>query len=138
MDFVTSLPPSGGFDAILVVVDKLSKSIVLIPTHTVVTAKETAWLYFNQVCCCHGLALKFISDRDVRFTSSFWQELHRLLQVKLAMSSSFHPETDGQTERANRIMEEMVRHYVSHRQDDWCCDLALLIWLTVLFGLFRG
>jgi hypothetical protein len=119
MDFVMALPPSGGFDAILVVVDKLSKSIVLIPTHTSVTAKDTARLYFNHVYCRHGLARKFISDRDVRFTGLFWKELHRLLQVKLAMSSSFHPETDGQTERANRTMEEMVRHYVSHRQDDW-------------------
>jgi Integrase zinc binding domain len=108
MDFVMSLPPSGGFDAILVVVDKLSKSIVLNPTHTVVTAKKTARLCFNQVYCRHGLARKFISDLDVRFTGSFWQELHRLLQVKLAVSSSFHPETDGQTERANQTMEEMV------------------------------
>jgi hypothetical protein len=112
-------PPSGGFDAILVVVDKMSKSIVLIPTHTVVTAKETAGLYVNHVYFRHGLARKFISDRDVRFTGAFWQGLHRLLQVKLAMSSSFHPETDFQTERANRTMEEMLRHYVSHRQDDW-------------------
>jgi hypothetical protein len=102
-----------------VVVDKLSKSIVLIPTHTVVTAKKTARLYFSQGCCRHGLARKFISDRDFRFTGAFWKRLHRLLQVKLAMSSSFHPETDGQTERANGTMEEMVRPYVSHRQDDW-------------------
>jgi hypothetical protein len=114
-----ALPPSGGFDTILVVADKLSKSIVLIPTNTTATAKETAKLYFNNVCGRHGLARKIISDRDVRFTGAFWQELHRLLQVKLAMSSSFHPETDGNTERANRTMAEMVRHYVSHRQDDW-------------------
>jgi Chromo (CHRromatin Organisation MOdifier) domain len=119
MDFVMALPPSSGFDAIFVVVDKLSKSIVLISTHTTVTAKETARIYFIYVYCRHGLARKVISDRDVRFTGAFWQELHRLLQVKLAMSSSFHPETDGQTERANRTKEEMVRHYVSHRQDDW-------------------
>jgi transposase InsO family protein len=119
LDFVMALPPSNGFDAILFVVDKLSNSIVLIPTKTTVTAKETDRLYFNHVYCRHGLARKIISDRDVRFAGTFWHELHRLLQVKLAMSSSFHPETDGQTERANRTMEEMVRHYVSHRQDDW-------------------
>jgi hypothetical protein len=114
-----ALPPSNGFDAILVVVDKLSKSIFLIPTKTTVTAKATARLYFNYVYCRHGLARNIISDRDMRFTGAFWQELHRLLQVKLAMSSSFHPETDGQTERANRTMEEMVRHYISHPQDNW-------------------
>jgi predicted aspartyl protease/transposase InsO family protein len=126
LDFIMSLPPSGGFDAILVVVDKLSKSMVLIPTQTTVSAKETARLYFNYVYCRHGLARKVISDRDVRFTGKFWQELHKLLQVKLAMSSSFHPQTDGQTERANRTLEEMVRHYVAHHQRDWAALLPAL------------
>jgi hypothetical protein len=70
-----------------VVVDKLSKSIVLIPTQTTVSAKETARLYFNYVYCRHGLARKIISDRDVRSTGKFWLELHKLLQVKLAVSS---------------------------------------------------
>jgi Integrase zinc binding domain len=119
MGFFMALPPSGDFDVILVVVDKLSKSIVLIPTHIVVTAKDIARLYFNQVYCRHGLARKFTSDRDARFTGAFCQELHRLLHVKLAMSPSFHPETGGQTERANRTMEEMVQRYLSHRQNDW-------------------
>jgi transposase InsO family protein len=119
LDFIISLPPSNGHDAILVVVDKLSKAIVLIPTVSTVSAKETARLYFNFVYCRHGLSRKIVSDRDVRFTGRFWQELHRLLQVRLAMSSSFHPQTDGQTERANRKLEEMVRHYVAYRQDDW-------------------
>jgi hypothetical protein len=118
LDFVMALPPSNGFEAILVV-DKLSKSIVLFPTKTTITAKETSRLYFKKVYCRHGLARKIISDCDVRFTGAFWQELHLLLQVKLTMSSSFHPEMDGQTERANRTMEEMVRHYISLRQDDW-------------------
>jgi Integrase zinc binding domain len=68
LDFVMALPPSNGFDAILVVVDKLSKSIVLVPTKTTVTAKETARLYFNKVDCRHGLPRKIISDRDARFT----------------------------------------------------------------------
>jgi hypothetical protein len=71
LDFIMSLPPSGGLDAILVVVDKLSKSIVLIPTQTTVSAKETARLYYNYVCCRHGLARKVMSDRDVRFTGKF-------------------------------------------------------------------
>jgi Integrase zinc binding domain len=88
LDFVMALPLSNGFDAILVVVDKLSKSIVLIPTKTTVTAKETARLYFNKVYCRHGLARKIIPDRDVCLTEAFWQELHCLSQVKLAMSSS--------------------------------------------------
>jgi hypothetical protein len=73
----------------------------------------------------HGLPRKIISDRDVRFTGRFWQELHRLVQTKLAMSSSFHPQTDGQTERANRTLEEMLRHYVGYKQDDWCDNLEI-------------
>jgi hypothetical protein len=114
-----TLPRSDGFDAILVFVDKLSKSLALIPTLTTVTAKETARLYFDKVYCRHGLARKIISDRDMRFTGAFLQELHRLLQVRLAMSYSFHAQTDGQTERANRTLEDMIRHYVAHKQDYW-------------------
>jgi hypothetical protein len=125
LDFIMTLPPSDGFDAILVVVDKLSKSMVLVPTVTTVT-KQTERLYFDMVYCRHGLACKIISYRDVRFTSAFWQELHKLLQVRLAMSSSFHPQTDGQTERANRTLEEMIRHYVAHKQDDWARLLPAL------------
>jgi hypothetical protein len=119
LSFVLALPPSGGFDAILMVVEKLPKSIVLIPTHITVTSKDTARLYFNYVFCLQGLARKLISDRDVSFTGAFWQQQHCLLQVKLAISPSFHPETDGQTQRANRTTKEMVRHYVSHRKDDF-------------------
>jgi hypothetical protein len=88
MDFVMAISPSGGFDAILVVAEKLSKSIVLIPNHTSVTAKDTARLYFNHVYCRHGLARKFISDRDVRLAGSFWQELHRLLVPALLKLSN--------------------------------------------------
>jgi hypothetical protein len=91
LDFILALPRSDGFDAILVNVDKLSKAMVMIQTVTTVTAKETARLYFDKVYCRHGLARKIISDRDVRFTGAFWQKLHKLLQVRLAMSSSFHP-----------------------------------------------
>jgi hypothetical protein len=100
--------------------------MVLIPTVSTVSAKETARLYFNFVYCRHGLARKIVSDRYVRFTGSFWRELHRLLQLRLAMSSSFHPQTDGQTERANRTLEEMIRHYVAYRQDNWSTLLPAL------------
>jgi hypothetical protein len=95
LDFIMSLPPSHDHEAILVVVDKLSKVMVLIPTVLTVSAKEIARLYFNFVYCRHGLARKIVPDRDVRFTGSFWRELHRLLQVRLAMSSSFHLRQTG-------------------------------------------
>jgi hypothetical protein len=116
---IMALPRSDGFDAILVIIDKLSMSLVLIPTLTTVTAKETARLYFDKFYCRHGMACKIISERNARFTGAFWQELHRLLHVRLAMPSPFHPQTDGQIERANRTLEEMIRHYVAHKQDAW-------------------
>jgi hypothetical protein len=127
MDFVSALPRTReGFDAIFVVVDKLTKQVVFVPTATDATAADTARLYLKNVYRHHGLPRKIISDRDTRFTSKFWKELHRLLQVKLAMSSAFHPQTDGQTERMNRSMEEMLRHYVSYDQKNWADLLPLL------------
>jgi transposase InsO family protein len=127
MDFIMDLPKSkAGHDAILVVVDKLSKAMTLIPTNSTVSAQQVAQLFLKDAYRLHGLPFKIISDSDVRFTGKFWQELHRLVQTKLAMSSSFHPQTDGQTERAKRTLEEMLRHYVSYRQDDWCEKLAYL------------
>jgi transposase-like protein len=102
-----------GYDTLMVVIDKLSKEMTLIPTVTTVTGKRAAKLFFENVYRYHGLPRKIISDRDPCFTGALWKELHRLLQVHLAMLSSFHPETDGQTERANRTVEEMLRHYVA-------------------------
>jgi hypothetical protein len=106
MDFMMDLPKTkAGHDAVLVVIDKLSKAMTLIPTKSSVSAQQVAQLFLKEVYRLHGLPRKIISDRDVRLTGRFWQELHRLVQSKLAMSSSFHPQTDGQTERANRTLE---------------------------------
>jgi Integrase zinc binding domain len=127
IEFIMDLPKSkAGHDAILVAVDKLSKAMTLIPTKSTVSAQQFAQLFLKDVYRLHGLPRKIISDRDVRFTGKFWQELHRLVQTKLAMSSSFHSQTDGQTERANRTLEEMLRYYVGYRQDDWCDKLWYL------------
>jgi hypothetical protein len=98
--------------------------MTLIPTKSTNSAQQVAQLFLKEVFRLHGLPRKIISDRDVKFTGKFWQELHRLVQTKLAMSSSFYPQTDGQTERPNRTLEEMLRHYVSYRQDDCCEKLA--------------
>ena len=88
-------------------------------TTTIVTAEETARLFRDHVYKLHGISLKLISDRDARFTDRFWQELHYLLGTQLAMSTSFHPQTDGQTDRLNRVLEDMFRHYVSPSQENW-------------------
>jgi transposase InsO family protein len=120
MDFITHLPrTTGGYDSILVVVCRLSKQALFIPTRSTITAPETATLYFKHIFRLHGLPISIVSDRDPRFTSRFWKELFRLLGTKLAMSTAYHPQTDGQTERTNRTLEQMLRIVVNYRQDDW-------------------
>lgn len=127
LDFITGLTPTTqGHDAILVCVDKLSKMAHFIATVTTVTAEETSRLFIDNVFKHHGLPEKLISDRDTRFTSRFWAALCHILGTRQAMSTAFHPQTDGQTERVNRILEDMLRHYVTPTQDDWDMYLSLV------------
>ena len=120
MDFITQLPMTKqGHDAIVVFVDKLSKMVHLVPTTTMVDAPQVAKLFMREVIRLHGVPESIVSDRDPRFTSSFWRELWKMLGTKLAMSTAYHPQTDGQTERTNRTLEDMLRANVSVRQDDW-------------------
>jgi hypothetical protein len=120
MDLIISLPKTtSGHDAILVVVCKLSKYAYFIPTTTTVDAVRLAQLFFLNVVRYHGLPTAIISDRDARFTSNFWRSLWSCLDTKLNMSTAFRPQTDGQTERVNRVLEEMLRNYVSYQQHDW-------------------
>jgi hypothetical protein len=95
----------------------------LAPTKTTASAPDTARIFFEQVFRLHGLPKPIVSDRDAKFTSKFWQMLFQTLGTKLAMSTAFHPQTDGQTEQANRTLEDMLRAFTSYRQDDW--DLHL-------------
>lgn len=130
MDFVTNLPPTtGGNDCIMVIVDKLSKMVHLTACTTNITAVECAKLFVTSIVRYHGVPKSIISDRDPRFTSKFWSSLFQLLGTSLKMSSSYHPETDGQTERTNRIIHEMVRNYVNYQQNNWddilvSCEIA--------------
>ena len=131
MDFIVQLPRSAtGYDAIFVVVDKLSKRAYFIPTHTTATAPQTAQLYFSNVTKNgHGVPEVIVSDRDSKFTSQFWQSLWSLLGTKLAMSTANHPQTDGQTENVNRTLEQMIRAFTNNNQDNWdkllpYCEMA--------------
>jgi hypothetical protein len=120
MDFITQLPVTKkGYDAIAVFVDRLTKMVHFAPTYTDCSAIDVARLFNDTVFKHHGLPSKLISDRDPRFTSKFWTELTRLLGTKLKMSAASHPQTDGQTERSNRVLEDYLRHYISPSQDDW-------------------
>ena len=124
MDFIGPLPKSNGYDAIAVVVDKLTKMIHVMATTTTVTAKEFALLFFDNVVRLHGTPEAVITDRDTRFTSLFWKELMKLMNIEQRMGSSYHPESDGQTERSNRTLETMIRHYVNERNNDWAKHLT--------------
>jgi len=120
MDFVVQLPKTTKkHDAIVVFVEKLSKRTYFIPTTTDVTAPQVAEIFFNTIFKNHGLPKVIISDRDPKFTSRFWKALFEKLGTKLAMSTSHHPQTDGQTERMNRTMEEMLRAYTNYQQNNW-------------------
>jgi hypothetical protein len=113
MDFVTGLPEMpNGHDAIIVFVDRLTKMVHLVATTTDVDAKGTAALFRDHVWKLHGLPLDIVSDRGSVFVGNFFTALLKLLNVTHNRSTAFHPQTDGQTERVNRVMEEMLRHYV--------------------------
>lgn len=120
MDLITALPrTTRGHDAIGVVVDKLTKMVHFFPTTTSVTAPQLATLFFDCVVRLHGLPRSIVSDRDPRFTSKFWEALMTKCGTTLARSTAYHPQTDGQTERVNRTLEEALRAYVNDTHTDW-------------------
>jgi hypothetical protein len=104
---------SRGNDSICVFVDKLTKLVHFVACKEKVSAKEFAKLYIDHVFGLHGLSCEFITDRDSAFTSAFWQEVTVLLGTRTVMSSSFHPQTDGQTERVNQTLKMYLQHFVS-------------------------
>jgi hypothetical protein len=109
MDFIVGLPESSGFTKIWVIVDRFSKMAHYIPLPTLNKTEDLAKLFLKEVWRLHGLPDDIVSDRDSRFISHFWQSLMSLLNVKLKMSTSFHPQTDGQTERVNQTLEHYLR-----------------------------
>jgi hypothetical protein len=120
LDFITHLPLTRNHnDAILVVVDKLTKMAHFIATTSTVNAPTTARLILENIVTGHGLPIAMVSDRDPRFNSSFWRELWKLLGCTLKMSTAYHPQTDGQTERLNQTLEAMLRAYVNYKTDNW-------------------
>jgi hypothetical protein len=119
-DLITQLPKTkGGHDAIVVWVDRLSKMVHFAPTTTTVTAEGLAKLFLRNVWRLHGMPLKLVSDRDPRITSEYARQVFKMLGTKQGFSTAFHPQTDGQTERYNRVLEDCLRHYVGANQDDW-------------------
>src|SRR3954470_10517443 len=125
MDFIVQLPKTkNGHDAIVVFVNMFSKMVHFVPMKSNATAPDVAQLFFNNVFRLHGLPKVIVSDRDAKFTSKFWQSLFQTLGTKLAMSTAFHPQTDGQTKRTNQTLEDMLRAFTNYRQDNWDSQLA--------------
>ena len=119
MDFITGLPWSNGNDAIWVVVDWLTKMRHLLPCLTTIDAPSLADLFLDNIWKHDGLPLTIISDRGPQFAAEFWGTICRRLKIDRRLSTAFLPETDGQTERVNGIMEQYLRSYVNYQQDDW-------------------
>jgi hypothetical protein len=120
MDFVVGLPlKSHRHNVILVIVDKLTKSAHFIPVRDTYDVTDVASLFVSEVIRLHRIPKKIILDRDSRFTSRFWTSLQSSLGTQLNLSTTFHPERDGKTERVNQLMEDMLRLYVMDNQTHW-------------------
>ncbi len=119
MDFITDLLTVITKNLILVVVDRLTKMAHFTPCSKSITAEETAQLILDGIVRLHGLPEEIVSDRGPQFVSKFWHHLFELLGVDIRLSSAFHPETDGQTERTNQTLEQYLRCTMNYQQDDW-------------------
>ncbi|KAE8179705.1 hypothetical protein CF328_g9391, partial [Tilletia controversa] len=127
MDFITGVPKTElGHNSILNVVCKYSRYAIFIPGCITDTAEQVATRFLNHVYPISGLPKAIISDRDTRFTSAFWSRLLASLDIKMAMSTAFHAQTDGLVERINGQLETMLRHYVAIDQHDWDTKLPSL------------
>src|SRR5438105_3282508 len=120
MDFIVGLPRTQkGNDSIWVIVDRLTKVAHFIPVKTIYRGDKYAQLYVDHILQLHGVPNRIVSDHDPQFTTRFWKILHALLGTKLDFSSAYHPQTDGQTERVNQILEDMLRACVLTYDKDW-------------------
>lgn len=134
LDFIKGLPKSARFDTILVVVDKFTKYGHFIPLAHPFSALQVAQAFLDNVYKLHGLPQSIVSDRDRVFTSAVWWELFRLTDTQLLMSSSYHPQTDGQTERLNQCLENFLRCSVSACPKQWSKWLPLAeFWYNTSF-----
>ena len=120
MDFVAGLPrTSRGFDSIWVIVDRLTKSAHFLPVQSSFSAERLARIYIREVVRLHGVPVSIISDRGSQFTSSFWRTFQDELGTRVDLSTAFHPQTDGQSERTIQVLEDMLRACVLEFGGQW-------------------
>ncbi|KAJ0788379.1 putative nucleotidyltransferase, Ribonuclease H [Helianthus annuus] len=126
MDFITKLPrTTAGHDSIWVVVDRLTKSAHFLPIREDFKVEKLAKVYMKEIICRHGTPIDIISDRDARFTSRLWETFQSAMGTKLNLSTAFHPQTDGQTERTIQTLEDMLRSCVIDFGGNWDSYLPL-------------
>ncbi|KAI3742503.1 hypothetical protein L1987_60187 [Smallanthus sonchifolius] len=127
MDFITKLPRTlSGYDSIWVIIDRLTKSAHFLPIREDYRVEKLARIYIDEIVSRHGVPLNIISDRDARFTSRFWQSLQKALGTRLDLSTAYHPQTDGQTERTIQTLEDMLRACVIDFGGNWDSHLSLI------------
>jgi hypothetical protein len=127
MDFIVGLPLTARKkDSIWVIMDRLTKTVHFIAVHTTYLVQHCAELYMDQIVRLHGISKIIISDRGTQFVARFWEQLHECLGTKLFRSSSYHPQTDGQMERVNQIVEDMLWESIMHFDKSWDKCLSLV------------
>ena len=127
MDFITKLPrTSSGHDTIWVIVDRMNKSAHFLAIREDHKMEKLARIYINEIVARHGVPVSIISDRDSRFTSRFWQTLQKAMGTRWDMSTAYHPQTDGQSERTIQTLEDMLRACVIDFGGNWDTHLPLV------------
>ena len=124
LDFVTGLPPSNHHTTILTIIDRFSKAVHFVPLTKLPSASDTAQLLITHVVRLHGIPRDIVSDRGPQFTARFWRAFCTLLGTSVSLSSGLHPQSNGQTERANQSLETFLRCLCAHNPASWsthCC-----------------
>ena len=132
VDFITKLPVSKGYDSILVVCNRFSKMLYFMVMIEKITVEKLARLFRDNVWKLHGLPESVISDREPQFVTGLTRELNKMLGIETKLSIAYHPQTDKQTERTNQELEQYLRMYVNHRQNNWS------EWLTMAEFAFNN
>ena len=127
MDFMTHLPRTlQGHDAVWVIVDRLTKSTHFLAVRMTFTLERFCWLYIREIVRLHGVLVSIMSDRDPRFMAHFWKSFLKAMGTQLTMSTTFHPQTDGQSERTIHVLEDMLRVCVLDHKGSWEENLPLV------------
>jgi len=119
VDFITKLPLAQGYDAILVVCDRLTKMVHFVPMIEKTLAEGLARLFRNHIWKLHRLPESIISDRGAQFAANLMRELNQILGIETKLSTAFHPQMDRQTEQTNQELEQYLRMFIDHRQEQW-------------------